>query len=94
MEHQELAQLWRGRLRDAEIRLDFALNFMAEVQRDFPHPTVDGKNAHHSALQAEQLALAEYKRVLRIFTDLVLDGKIPCDNDGQRFAAMPDRLSA
>jgi len=37
----------------------------------------DGTFAYRQALQSERLALAEYQRVLRIFSDLVVRGKIP-----------------
>jgi hypothetical protein len=41
------------------------------------NPTDDGNFALRKALRAENFALAEYHRVLTIFTDLVLRGKIP-----------------
>lgn len=81
---QELENLWRTRLRDAALRLEFARNFLKEVQQDFPScdlPSADGRFAFQQALRAENNALAEYNRLLRIFTDLIVDGTIPDEND-------------
>ena len=64
MGNQEIEQLWRRRLDDAKLRLDYATSYAKG--RD------DGW-----ARRAHETALAEYIRVLRIFTDLVVDGKIP-----------------
>lgn len=87
MERQELERLWRSRLRDAEIRLDFAVNFLQEVQRDFPHPFRDGRDAYQNALRAQKAAVADFKRVLRFFTDFVIDGKIPDEEEWQKYKA-------
>ena len=70
-------------MRNARLSLDFARNFLKEVQRDFPRESVasaDGQFALQKALRAENLALAEYRRVLRIFTDLVVEGTVPDEN--------------
>ena len=83
----QLERLWRQRMRDAQLRLDFARNYLKEVQRDFPSGTVpppDGAFAHHKALRAENAALAEYHRVLRVYTDLVLHGTIPAEKESLR----------
>lgn len=40
-------------------------------------PSPDGQYAYQGALRAENAAFAEYSRVLRIFSDLVLHGKMP-----------------
>jgi hypothetical protein len=76
-----LEERWRRRLKDAELRLTFARQYFKEVQADFPPPAkirgADGRYAFQRALQAEMIALANYKRVLEIFTDLVLRGTIP-----------------
>ena len=79
MERQEVEDLWRRRLADAKLRLDFAGECVNEAQRDDISP--DG--ARERALRAQNVALAEYTRILRSFSDLVLDGKIP---DGWRQA--------
>jgi len=71
---------WRQRLNDANLRLDFSRNFLKEVQRDSAAggiPVPDQHYAYRKALRAERFALAEYSKVLRIFTDLVVNGTIP-----------------
>ena len=48
---------------DAKLRLDFARNYMAEVQRDFPSGDIPESRyhfAHRKALRAENFAFAEY----------------------------------
>ena len=83
----QLERLWRQRMRDAQLRLDFARNYLKEVQRDFPSgtlPQLDGAFAHQKALRAENAALAEYHRVLRVYTDLVLHGTIPAEKESLR----------
>lgn len=76
-------ELWRKRLNTAKLRLEFARNYVAELQRDLQTgalPSPDGGFAYQQALRAENNALAEFRRVLKIFTDLTVDGKIPEDN--------------
>lgn len=67
--------------------MDFAANFLQEVQRDFPHPFRDGRAAYENALRAQKAALADFKRVLRLFTDFVIDGKIPDEEEWQKYKA-------
>ena len=64
MGNQELEQLWRTRLDDVQLRLDYATSY------------ANGRDDRW-ARKAHETALAEYTRVLRIFTDLVVHGKIP-----------------
>ncbi len=83
-DREELEDRWRKRVTDAKLRLDFARNYVKEVQRDLPRgdvPAPDGDYAYRKALHVENSALAEYKRVLRIFTDLMINGKIPGESD-------------
>lgn len=75
-----IEQLWRSRLQDAKLRLDFARQYLREVQRDRSDgavPPADGNFAFEKALRAENYALAEYRRILREFANLVLEGTIP-----------------
>ena len=65
MGNEELEELWRSRLADAKLRLDYATSY---AQRG----SSDG-----GALRAQAEALAEYTRTLRTFTDLVMDGRVP-----------------
>lgn len=77
-DRQQLEERWRARLKDAKLRLDFAHQYTKEVERDFNDGTVpipDGSYAYRKALRAESYALAEYQRVLRVYT--VVSGKIP-----------------
>ena len=76
--------LWLKRLTDAKLRLDAARDYVKQVQRDLSAneiPAPDGEFAYRKALRAENSALAECKRVLRIFTNLTENGKIPDEND-------------
>ena len=77
---QQLENLWHERLHAAKLRLDFARQYRCEVQADRKGgdiPSSDGHYAFQRALRAENLALDEYRRVLCIFSDLVLRGKMP-----------------
>ena len=79
-QRQALENLWRERLNDAKLRLDFARNFVKELQRDHLAggvPPPDGEFAFRKALTAENRALAEYNRVLHIFSDLVVRRQLP-----------------
>jgi hypothetical protein len=78
---------WLRRLSDAQIRLDSACNYLKGVARDLLAGRIseaDGAYAYQQALRAENMALAEYQRVLDIFTSLVVDGKIPEEGDWPR----------
>lgn len=81
---QALEDLWRQRLNDAKLRLDFALNYMQEVQRDYPADDIpDGEYhfSHQQALHGENLARAQYNRILHIYTDLIARGIIPDEDE-------------
>lgn len=85
-DRKALEELWLNRLHDTALRLDFARNFVKELQRDFSAgalPSADGRYFQR-ALYAENSALKEYERVLRIFTDLTVHGKIPNESDAPR----------
>jgi len=73
---QELESLWRNRVRDARIRLDFSRSYLDEVRQD-RRSEADGDYAYRRALRADRDALAEFRRVLRIFTELVVHGEVP-----------------
>jgi hypothetical protein len=83
-DHGALEELWRTRLKHAVLRLEFAKNHVAEVHREILQsavPMLDANSTYQAALRAEGVALAEYERVLRIFTALVVDGKTPEKSD-------------
>lgn len=77
---RQLEELWRLRLSNARLRVQFARSYVKEVQRDLAEgavPSADGNFSFERAIRAENMALAEYNRVLRIFTDLVLRRILP-----------------
>lgn len=80
----ELESLWRERLSTVRERYAFKTkiceSLLAERAETFPRilpPDPDGALALHQALQRQSEALQDYMRILRIFTDLVTDGKMP-----------------
>ena len=75
-----LEETWRDRLEQASHRYRSAQREAAKTLADagsVPHP--DGQFAASRAFQAASTAFAEYRRVLKIFNDLVIDGKVPPD---------------
>ena len=83
-DRQALEDLWRQRLKDVKLRLDFARNYMRETRRDFSLGDIPERVellAYARALGAETSALVEYHRVLGIYTNLVLHGRIPGERD-------------
>ena len=75
---EELEEIWRTRLQDPRLSLDLAQNYLREVRREFGAkdiPPADGHFGYQQALRAENFALAEYTRVLKIFTDLTVPGE-------------------
>jgi hypothetical protein len=90
-DRKALEELWRSRLNEARLRVELARNFLHEVQRDFQDGTVpqpDGNFAYQRALKAENTALAEYSRILRVYHDLTMAGKIPEESDWPRHRAV------
>ena len=71
-------------MKDAKLRVDFAQIYVTEVARDFP--PVDALNtngvfAYRHAVRAENSALREYARVVRIYRDLTVNGVIPDESE-------------
>ena len=77
-----LEDTWRERVRNARIRYEQAAKtFRATWGEHFEERvTSDPTFAIQQARQVESEALAEYVRVLKIFTDLVIHGKLPPDS--------------
>lgn len=72
--------MWFQRVNDAKPRLDFASNYMGEIEDDCSGtdiPPSDHHYAHQTGLSGENLALVEYNLVLRIYADLTVRGIIP-----------------
>jgi hypothetical protein len=78
-----IEELWRRRLDDAKVRAYRAHQRLEEIERDISSGamnSMDGQFAFEKAIRTENLALAEYNRVLSIFSDLILRGIIPAEN--------------
>ena len=77
-ERRALEALWREHLQNARIRYR-AANAAVQAARELHShaPSPDGSFAFNQALKAESQALAELKRVLESFNDLVNHDKIP-----------------
>ena len=69
---QDLETLWKQRWDEAKRKLELAAIHVEQIEQQ----TRSG-DAYRQALEAEILAAAEYSRVLRIYTDLVVYGDIP-----------------
>jgi hypothetical protein len=77
-----LENLWRRRVENAGLRLDFARNFVEEVQKDVAAhavPAADGAFSYQTAIRAQDVAAVEFGRVIRIYADLVVNGKPPTE---------------
>jgi hypothetical protein len=77
---QQLEERWRERLKAAQAKYYQARGAAAEAMLEWHQgdlPRADGFLAVHQANSAELDSVQEYMRVLRIFRDLVIDGKTP-----------------
>ena len=75
-----LEDLWRERLDAHRVSYQQAKIGYAQAIKQGAEgscPGVDGSFAIQKALRAENRALSEYLRVLRIFTELILHGNVP-----------------
>ena len=84
-DRNSLEELWRRRVEDVGLRLDFARTFVEEVQKDLAAgavPAADGTFSYRRALRAQNVAAVEFGRVLLIYADLVVNGKPPDEGDG------------
>jgi hypothetical protein len=89
-DRKALEELWGQRLEDAKLQLDFARNYLAEVERDYSAGSVpinELQFAHHKALRVENLALRHYNHVRRIYTDLMVNGVIPDESEWHKAQA-------
>lgn len=88
-DRNRLEELWRVRVTDAKLRLEFAREYVLELQKEMKAdgiPAPDGHFAYQQALRSEMNALAEFRRVLQVFRDLTMEGKIPDENQYRRRA--------
>jgi hypothetical protein len=75
-----LEDAWRERVQIALTGLRLAAMKSRLLQAERENGLMSGPNgsfAYRQAPQSEKLALAEYQRVLRVFADLTVRGKIP-----------------
>ena len=75
----ELQQVWRTRLTESRTSYDLSVAQCRKVLKEqkFGMPAPDGSFAVRQAHLQESAARNDYMRVLQIFTDLVVRGKIP-----------------
>jgi hypothetical protein len=77
---QELEERWRKCVQDARSRYLHAKEVSGYALREQAEgltPPPDGSLAARRALHIENAALAEYIRTLKIFSDLVINRRIP-----------------
>jgi hypothetical protein len=77
---QELNELWRNRLKSALRDYEVAKDKTAKLWGEHVHgltPRPDGSFAFQQALQAEVMALNEYRRVLDVYYQLAVNGNKP-----------------
>jgi hypothetical protein len=81
----ELEDRWRKRVQLVKLRLDLyrlQVKQIKELSEQIPPP--DGGFAYRQTLRAETAALADYCLTLRMFSDLVVEGKVPDENAWKR----------
>ncbi len=79
-DRRELEQLWKQKWEAAKLKLEQAAARVRETEsavRSGSVPEPQGFDAYSRALEAETIALTEYSHALRIYTDLVVHGKLP-----------------
>ena len=77
---QELTELWRQRLQASLRVYESAKEKTAQLWDEHVRgytPSPDGAFAFQQALQAEVMALNEYRRVLDVYYQLAVHGKLP-----------------
>lgn len=88
----ELERYWKERLSTAKNVLDAARANVQSVKDDAGLDGPDGTYAHARytrAVRDETTALVEYSRVLRIYTDLMVHGKVPEERRGGVAGSLP-----
>lgn len=73
-DRSELEREWKERWLKAKVDLDAARAHVASLKQDGGS---EGAYAYACAVMAETAALVEHSRVLRIYADLVVYGKVP-----------------
>jgi len=78
IELRALEQKWAAEVKQSKLRLEFCRFYVKQMHSlavDAPAP--EGGYAYRNALKSERLALAEYSRKLRIYSDLIVYRKVP-----------------
>ena len=78
VERRQLEDLWREKVEEARRRYIAALELCRKLLEGMPDgtpPDPNGATARARQVQAE--TLAEYTRVLRVFTELTVHGQTP-----------------
>jgi hypothetical protein len=76
----EIEDLWRDRVKMARCKYEDSVVEFTKIlaeQKHWPLPAPDGSTAVRNARIQESAALNDYMRTLKIYTDLVVSGKIP-----------------
>jgi DNA-binding NtrC family response regulator len=75
---KEIEEIWCTRLKDADAAYGLAIKRFTSTPQEYNSLTrPDGSLAVRKVRQQESAARDEYMRILRIFTDLTVHGKIP-----------------
>jgi signal transduction histidine kinase len=85
---RELEQVWRRRLENAFERYRAAADEYGKLLQG--GPAESRPLELNRIIRAEAAALEEHSRVLRIFTDLVLDGELPEEAEGALISVVDD----
>ena len=78
---QQAEERWWSRLNDVRLRLDFARNYVEEIER-IPSRDAPLQAELREAQTAKHTARQEYYRVLELYRDLIVRGRIPRDVAG------------
>ena len=88
LDRRELERYWEERCLQAKLKLEAARAHVQSVKSTLSGPYgADGAYAYTRAIKGETTALIEYSRTLRIYTDLVVHGKLPGNEDPQAAGA-------
>ena len=74
-DRSEFEALWRQRWHQAKLNLEIARIHYREIDKA-PANKISSED-HQRAAEAVRAAIAEYSRVLKIYTDLKVHGKLP-----------------
>ncbi len=88
-ERRRTEKLWLRKLHHAEERYHLAHTQSQEVQADYrsrPSHSAEEESELREALKWERTAEAEYIRVLRAFTALILHGELPSEGINDKTA--------